>query len=205
MLYHYYLGLDPGQSRDYTALSLVEEPVWIDPTWSHKIPLLSDQAGWMSPAELNPGQASRALSLAYHHGRRPHPTLSVRHLERFELGTRYPIVVEHVAELLRSGPLIGKRVALLVDKTGIGAPIVDTFIQAGMRPIAVSIHGGSAVSRDRDGYRVPKRDLVSATQVLLQNERLKIAQDLDLAETLRREDRPKDGSRLLRALEGGRP
>src|SRR5438270_1196568 len=79
MTYNFHLGLDLGQSRDYTALSLIEEPLWVDPAFSHRVPLLSEQAGWISPAELTPEQANRALALAYHHGQPPHPTLSVRH------------------------------------------------------------------------------------------------------------------------------
>jgi hypothetical protein len=39
----------------------------------------------------------------------------------------------------------------------------------------------------RPGYRVPKRDLVSAVQVLLQSERLKIVRSLPEAATLRSE------------------
>ncbi len=152
--------------------------MWVDFKWSYYVPLPSDREGWISPAELDPQQAERALSLGYHRGWPPHPTLSVR---------RYPVVIQRVKELLETNPLRGKRVALLVDKTGVGAPIVDALAQAGMRPIAISIHGGSAVSRDRGGYRVPKRDLVSATQVLLQGGRLKISGSLKEAETLRKE------------------
>ena len=77
--------------------------------------------------------------------------------------------------------------AFLVDKTGIGASVVDSLVQAGLSPIAVTIHGGSAASRDDYGYRVPERDLVSAVQVLMQNGRLRIAGGLPLAETLRSE------------------
>jgi hypothetical protein len=29
MPFSYYLGLDLGQSQDYTALAVVEEPVWV--------------------------------------------------------------------------------------------------------------------------------------------------------------------------------
>ena len=83
------------------------------------------------------------------------------------------------------------RVALLVDKTGVGAAVVDHFSVEGLRPISVTIHGGSSVTKDPEGfgYRVPKRDLVSATQVLLQAKpgRLKIAKGLPLAETLKKE------------------
>jgi hypothetical protein len=58
-----------------------------------------------------------------------------------------------------------------------------------MNPTAITIHGGSTVSVDphRRGFRVPKRDLVSAVQVLLQTRRLRIAEGLPEADTLKRE------------------
>ncbi len=115
--------------------------------------------------------------------------LSIRHLERFELGCRYPDVIEGVRQLIRTPPLQGKTIAGLVDKTGVGAAVIDSFVHSGLTPMAITIHGGSEVSLDsqRPGFRVPKRDLVSAVQVLLQNERLKIPRSLPLAETLKKE------------------
>jgi hypothetical protein len=188
-LFHYYLGLDLGQARDYTAISLIEEPVWIDPKWAWEVSSSTEEAGWRSPAELSPTQAQRASYISYRRGRPPHPVLSVRHLERFELGTRYPDVIERVRQLICTFPLQGKTIAGLVDKTGVGAAVIDSFVQSGLTPMAITIHGGVEVSRDpqRAGYRVPKRDLVSAVQVLLQNERLKIPRSLPLAETLKKE------------------
>jgi hypothetical protein len=78
---------------------------------------------------------------------------------------------------------------LLVDKTGVGASVLDSFTHAGIGATAITLHGGSSVTRDpqRAGFRVPKRDLVTVTQVLLQNGRLKIAATLPEAETLKRE------------------
>jgi hypothetical protein len=188
-LFHYYLGLDLGQARDYSAIALIEEPIWIDPKWSDSVPVVHEQTGWVSPADLEPEQAERASYLAYRRGRPAHPVLSVRHLERFELGTRYPAVIERVRELIHTPALKGKSTAGLVDKTGVGAAVIDSFVQSGLTPMAITIHGGSGVSPDpqRSGYRVPKRDLVSAVQVLLQNERLKIPKGLALAETLKKE------------------
>jgi hypothetical protein len=58
--------------------------------------------------------------MSYARGRPPHPVLSVRHLERFELGTRYPAVIERVRELIRTPPIDGKSIAGLVYKTGVG-------------------------------------------------------------------------------------
>jgi len=40
MPFSYYIGLDLGQSQDYTALALLEEPVWV-PTEEMKAP------GWV--------------------------------------------------------------------------------------------------------------------------------------------------------------
>ncbi|MDP9438817.1 MAG: hypothetical protein M3P49_08735 [Actinomycetota bacterium] len=186
MLYNFYLGLDLGQAQDYSAISLIEEPLWV-PSWWQFGQDRTLKPGWTSPASLEPWQAEELVSYNYHHGRPPSPPLSVRHLERLPLGTRYPIVVERVEALLKSAPLKGKRLAFLVDKTGVGAPVLDGFVQAGLGPIGVFIHGGDKLSLDRDGYRVPKRALVSATQVLFQGGRLKIAESLKEAETLKKE------------------
>lgn len=191
MLFSYYVGLDLGQSQDYTALTVVEEPVWVpsgalEPWgWAGQMKIV--EGGWVSPSSLSNWQLEEVLSVNYHDGRPPEVPLSLRHLERFELGTRYPAIIDRIRGLLSSGALRDKRVALLVDKTGVGASVVDSIVRAGLSPIAVTIHGGSSVTRDEHGYRVPKRDLVSAVQVLLQNGRLKIAEGLPLAETLRSE------------------
>lgn len=195
MPFSYYVGLDLGQSQDYTALALLEEPVWIPerelehPGWAWHLNIQTKESGWVSPASLTPHQLEHVLSINYHYGRPPNPPLSVRHLERFELKTSYPDIVEGVSRVLGSSPLRGRRVAFLVDKTGVGASVVDHFILAGLSPIAVTIHGGSTVTWDASfrECRVPKRDLVSAVQVLLQNGRLKIAEGLPLAETLKKE------------------
>jgi len=78
---------------------------------------------------------------------------------------------------------------LLIDKTGVGASVLDSFTQAGIGAAAITLHGGSSVARDpqRAGYRVPKRDLITVTQVLLQNGQLKVAAGLPEAETLKKE------------------
>ena len=60
--------------------------------------------------------------------------------------------------------------------------------EAGLSPTSVFIHGGDTVSRARPReYRVPKRDLVSRMQALLQSGRLKFAAGLPHLETLKEE------------------
>jgi hypothetical protein len=192
--YLYYLGLDLGQARDYSALSIIEEQVFVGEAWASEVLYAQDlergvSPGWNSPAALNPYQAGRALRLSYQFGRPAEPPLAVRLLERFELGTKYTDVVQRVAALVRSDPLRGMPAILLVDKTGVGAPVLDSFTHAGIGTVAITLHGGSSVTRDpqRAGFRVPKRDLVTVTQVLLQNGCLKVAAALPEAETLKRE------------------
>lgn len=107
----------------------------------------------------------------------------VRHLERPKLGTPYPVIVERVRNLMHSDPLRGRAI-LVVDATGVGAPIVDMFRKTGLRPVAITITGGNSVSKDGDGYHVPKRDLVTTLQVLFQSGRLKVAAELPEARVL---------------------
>jgi hypothetical protein len=129
------------------------------------------------------------LGFNYHEGRPDGVPLFMRHLERFALNTPYHQIVERVRDMLATPPLFDRRVALMVDATGVGAGVVDQFVQAGLSPISVWITGGDKVNRSpADGsYRVPKRDLVAAVQVLMQSERLKIARALVEAGTLRQE------------------
>jgi len=116
-------------------------------------------------------------------------TFAARHLERYPLHTSYPAIVFGVAELLARAPL-SAGAQLVVDHTGVGRPIVDMLRRERLpgRMIPVTITGGAGVTKDpQGGYSVPKRELVSTTQVLLQDGRLKIAPELPHAATLVRE------------------
>jgi len=193
---HYYLGLDLGQSSDYTALAIVEEPLWLgageitlEDFGIYPPETVGENAGWISPSRLTAHQAHLVVGMKYRYGRPAHPPLYLRHLQRFELGTSYSDIVQAVKKLLLREP-IGKRLKrtrLLVDKTGVGAAVTDGFRSEGVRPIEITIHGGENLGTDPYGFRVPKRSLVAAVQILLQNHRLKIAGHLRDAETLRRE------------------
>jgi hypothetical protein len=113
-------------------------------------------------------------------------------LERFELGTPYPEVISKVLRLLMRPPIRHHldRSRLIVDATGVGRPVVDSFRAQGVYPIAVTIHGGDTVTGEAPeilNFRVPKRDLVAAVQTTLQSRRLRIAAGLPLADVLRKE------------------
>jgi hypothetical protein len=108
---------------------------------------------------------------------------SVRHLERPPLGTSYLAVAARVKELLEAEPL-KDHTRLVVDATGVGAPVVDMLRQLGLGPVAVYITGGDKVTCEGNAFHVPKRDLVATVQVLLQSGRLKVAPVLALARVL---------------------
>lgn len=108
--------------------------------------------------------------------------LHVRHLERFELGTLYPTIVDKVCEMLRQPLLRGA--PLIIDATGVGRPVCDMFNAAGLKPVRVLVTAGDSINQEGGYWRVPKRDLVGAVQAPLQVKTLKFADSLPLGPTL---------------------
>ena len=106
--------------------------------------------------DLGQAQDYTALSVFERKGANPPHDYECRHLERFELGTRYPAIVERVKELLNTPPLKHQS-TLVIDASGVGRPVCDMFQQAGLAYTGVTITGGDATSRDGNMFRVPKR------------------------------------------------
>ena len=147
----YILGLDLGQTRDFTALAVLE-----------RLPL------------SNAGTAVEP------------PEYALRHLRRFPLGTPYTEIVPAVAALTRAGPLAESPV--VVDQTGVGRAVVDLMRRALGWVVPVTITGGHAVTMSEDrSFHVPKKELVTCLQVVLQSRRLRIARTLHEAAVLVRE------------------
>jgi hypothetical protein len=176
------VGVDLGQQRDPTAIAVIERGyVSAGPLYNAHY--------WLASLGREIHAAREPVSLEYH----------VRHLERPALGTSYVDVVERILQLLES--LGDKELVLAVDTTGVGRPVAD-MLKARLnewlekheeREIStawITITGGDSVSRASGaggGLRVPKRDLASAPLVLMQKGQLKIAQEMPLADTLKRE------------------
>lgn len=115
-------------------------------------------------------------------------TYDLRHLERLPLGTPYPGIVARVRELM-SEAFLGQnsRAWLVADATAVGPSVIDLLRQAGLRPVAVTITGGDTATDEDSNYRVPKRNLATLIQVLLQSQRLNIAEGLALGPILAEE------------------
>lgn len=111
----------------------------------------------------------------------------VVHAQRWTLGTPYPRIVEDVCALLAEPALA--EAPLIVDATGVGRGVTDLFRDAhrdghfSRYPIPVTITAGEQAN----GLHVPKQDLVSRIQALLQSGRLLIAAEMPLREQLERE------------------
>ena len=106
--------------------------------------------------------------------------LAVRYVERLALGTPYPAVVERVRRVVGMRELAGQ-CCLAVDATGLGGPVVEMLRSAGLgcEVAAVTITGGERETElAGDAWNVPKRDLITGLQVLLERGELRIAGNL---------------------------
>jgi len=167
----YYVGLDLGQSNDYTALAVIQ-----------KVPTYDQQTG-KHGADLHLRHLERyALKTPY--------TTIADHVRDLLRG---PPFTEDIRE--GGGGQFGfakirkPQTELVVDKTGVGVAVMDLLKERNLRFIGVTITGlGQKVNKTgvRE-YSVPKQDLVAALEVPFHTGRLQIAEGLELWPVLRNE------------------
>jgi len=175
----YYAGLDLGQAADYTALAILQQTI--------------DMPLYIGP----PPAGLRVVGVADDEEDRPTnpgaPYACV-HLQRWPLGTSYAEIVKALGKYFRTikpgtaiAPLWG--IPLAVDQTGVGRAVVEMLGKANLvaEIVPIVITGGHAQTYDDGAFHVPKKELVSVLQVLLQGHRLKIAKSLPEAAALARE------------------
>lgn len=159
------LGIDLGKASDHTALVLAQ------------------------PAKTTPVR------------------YDVRHIERVPLQTRYTAVAEHAKQTIATlrtpvkvetrSPELGIPVTIerrpeatiILDYTGVGIAVAEIFLDAEIdcSIVLLTITNGSKVTVDEVGVHVPKKDLVSAVQRTLQEERLKLPDDDPATDLLTKE------------------
>ncbi len=146
----YFVGLDLGQKRDFTAMCVVERRLEM---LDAKDPVTWD---WVRKT-----------------------TFHLRHLRRLPLETTYPDVVERVGKLVRSPSMAG-RCELVVDATGVGGAVVDLLRAArlGCDVVPVTITGGDTATQVGRAWRVPKRDLILGLQVMFEQGEVEIARNI---------------------------
>jgi hypothetical protein len=182
----FWLGVDFGQANDPTAIAVVE-----------RVPLV------VGERELRERQLTKKSGLLTKEKRIPvvDHELRVRSLVRPPLRTSYERIVDELtakmAELEPTGAF-GERgeLGLCVDATGVGRAVVDMLTARLKRqsrgprthlwPVVVT--GGNRVTRlGGEFIGVPKRDLISAGLIALQDGRLKIPTTIPEAEVLKNE------------------
>jgi hypothetical protein len=160
----YFVGLDLGQSADYTALAVVQ-----------KVPTYDQQTG----------KHSSELHLK-HLERYPLKTPYTDIADQVKSLLSGPPFTDDI----RYGFRIRKaRTELIVDKTGVGLAVTDLLKERRLGFIAVTITGlGQKVNRHATKeYSVPKQDLVSALEVPFHKGTLKVAKGLQGWPKLREE------------------
>ncbi len=146
----FFLGVDLGQRQDPTALAAVERVIQRGPE--------VDRATFQPITQV---------------------TYRVRGLRRLKLGTPYPEIVAEVASVARTVAAEGPT-TLVVDATGVGAPVVDLLrevLDSTIPLIPVIFTGGDTARFDGGVYRVPKKDLVHGLIVLFEDKRLRLLDD----------------------------
>jgi hypothetical protein len=166
------IGVELGQVSDVTAIAVVEA---LTLKFLRSETVREDGMETIRP--VYEGLDGREV--------REHPPVNfaLRHLERFAVGSSYTEVRDKVVAVARNlrGP------AVVLDATGVGAAAINLFRSSGLYISTVTLVAGDQAAEEGSDYRVPKKDLVSVTQVLLQTGRLRIARALPHAELLARE------------------
>jgi len=150
------LGVDLGEMNDPTAFVLTEHVRAVED------PNIADTPRWdRRPKKIRNEYATRKI-------------------ERPPLGTSYPDIVRRTKAILQHPDIVGET-QLIVDATGVGIPVIEMMKEEGLNPIGIWITGGDQWSKVDYGYRVPKRDIATAAQIVFQSRRIKIARSLELA------------------------
>jgi len=157
------MGLDVGKVRDYSALCMIER--------------------WQK----------------YHDYPRRHiengdPVYHLKYAERLPLDTDYAIQKQFcrmahdqaVSDYQVKGKN-GVKVEFVLDATGPGLPILDEFKKV-IKPIqGIYFTSGSEVNKEDKIYYVPKKDLVTNLQIIIQNNRIQFASNIPNLKTLQDE------------------
>jgi hypothetical protein len=178
----YWMGVDFGQANDPTAVAVVERV----------------------PTIVGEREVERKVGI-FSHRRENVPVhdheLHVRSLVRPPLRTSYERIADEVAAKaaqLEPTGAFGERgeIGLCVDGTGVGRAVCDMLSSRLRSQIRgpkvhlwpVVVHGGNRVTRlGGEFIGVPKRDLISAGLIALQDGRLKIPTNIPETQTLTQE------------------
>ena len=146
----YFVGVDLGQSHDFTAIAGLER---------------AELTGEWDPVVYAWRKKIR---------------LRLRYLERAPLGTPYPDVVERVVRVTRSPELAGRcHLIVDATGVGRPVVDLLRRAKTECNLVPAIITGGETERISQGYYHIPKRDLIIGLQVLLQGAGLQIAAGLE--------------------------
>jgi hypothetical protein len=159
----FYVGLDLGQSADYTALAVVQSVHTRTPD----------------------GRVGKDLHLR-HLERYPLRTSYPEIAEKVAALVRDKKLSPTEYDPSR-GRYSTRPPSLVVDNTGVGVAVTDLLKGKGLRFTPLTITGGDTAHRVKGNWRLPKRDLVAALEVPFHTGALKVAVGLTLWPALKEE------------------
>jgi len=143
------IGIDLGKIVDYTALAVTERII-------------------AAKEVIFKGEGSEIQEDDHY---------QTRYIKRWPLGTEYPAIISEVGDIIRRGQL--QDAEIIIDGTGVGRKVVELFQIAYQRqllgnnwPRGYVITGGRKATKTE----VPKSELVSKMQAILQTGRYKVVQ-----------------------------
>ncbi len=104
-------------------------------------------------------------------------------IERFPAGRPLPAIINRVSEIA-SDKRVSRESIILLDISSVGPAPLRAFQSRGMYPAAVNLANTGAEGYTNDAQQVPLRDVIGASQVVLETARLKVAGALEEAKTL---------------------
>lgn len=102
---------------------------------------------------------------------------------RYPIGIEYHRVASHIIEQVLGFPYEGD-VTLVVDATGLGAPVLEQFRANLSSVMGVTITGGSNFARKGNDFNIPKIDLISTLLSVVENRCLYFAQEIPELDTM---------------------
>jgi hypothetical protein len=169
------IGVDLGQRRDPSTIAVIERPEWLAGQFHMTHPLHGTR--WQTEGrDVGSQRLERGAMI-------------VRYLERIKLGTPYSEVAKRVAQITRHPSLGNVRRRLLVDATGVGAPVIEMLREArpGCPLTGVTITSGSAAHSSGDREMVPRVDLLATMQAALEKGQLRILRGMKETDRLLKE------------------
>lgn len=130
------VGIDVGQIHDPTAICVSE--VKEVHTGKFRYTGQPSLGGYNARGEWVPATGADPVLVSEY---------TVRHIGRLPLGMSYPEVAVHIANILCSDLLKGRKVRVLIDVTGVGRPVYEDLL----KEISIRKHG----LRARDGFQLP--------------------------------------------------